>query len=172
MLSTIILCAPFGASSSRDPSEGIVRTLAALVPAVIEGVIRDVTLAGSAAHGLARLADHAGCAFVEGANPADWLGQAIQVAKGPLLFVLDEGRAPESSFLEEAEDLMRFSERYALLHKEPETMVTRLLPRLAGPAGIILPREDCVGKSFDSVKSLMQLAKNPRHLRAFARRCG
>jgi hypothetical protein len=69
MLSAVVLATdlsrPRGASS-----EAVVRTLSALVPAAIEGIVRDVTLAcaGDSAE-LRKIADHAGCEIVEAADP-------------------------------------------------------------------------------------------------------
>ena len=65
MLSTIVFSPPDLANGVR-PSGPLLRTLAALVPATIEGVVRDVTLLQIGGEGeVSTIADEAGCRFVE-----------------------------------------------------------------------------------------------------------
>jgi len=99
MLSAVVLATdlsrPLGASS-----EAVVRTLSALVPAAIEGIVRDVTLAsaGDIAE-LRKIADHAGCEIAEAADPAGAIAAGLASARGDLLLILRAGYAPQSGFI-------------------------------------------------------------------------
>lgn len=72
---------------TRNSEEGLARTLASLVPAAIEGVVRDVIVCD---HGSTdqtyRVAEHAGCHLVNGGIAA-----AVKQAKGEWLLVLEPG---------------------------------------------------------------------------------
>ncbi|HEY8580469.1 MAG TPA: transposase [Beijerinckiaceae bacterium] len=117
------------------------RTLAALVPAAIEGVVRDVLLAAPAAgEALARIADHAGCEMVV-APPAELLAAAAARLKEPRVFVLRAGMAPQAGFIGELADLLAYRpDAPALLRAEPRSLLTRLAPGLARPAACVVPR--------------------------------
>jgi hypothetical protein len=107
MLSTIVFCEDKPASPpARDVVEVLARTLASLVTAKVESLIGDVRIAGPARKGLGVVANHAGCALIEAQNEADWLGLALQAARGPDVFLLRCGWAPEPGFIEEAGDFL------------------------------------------------------------------
>src|SRR3984893_9021201 len=107
MLSTIVFCEDESASApGRDLAEALARTLASLVTAKVEGLIGDVRIAGPARKGLGGVANRAGCALIEAENEACWLRLALQAARGPDVFLLRCGRAPEAGFIEEAADFL------------------------------------------------------------------
>jgi hypothetical protein len=107
MLSTIVFCEDKPASApGRDLAEVLARTLASLVTAKVEGLLGDVRIAGPAGKSLGVVANHAGCALIEAENEANWLGLALQAARGPDVFLLRCGRAPEAGFIEEAMDFL------------------------------------------------------------------
>jgi hypothetical protein len=107
MLSTIVFCEDKPASPpARDLAELLARTLASLVTAKVEGLIGDVRIAGPAGTGLSLVANHAGCALIEAENEMDWLHLALQAARGPDVFLLRCGRAPEAGFIEEAAEFL------------------------------------------------------------------
>ncbi|MDB5644321.1 MAG: uncharacterized protein JWN07_3638, partial [Hyphomicrobiales bacterium] len=108
MLSAIILAAD--ARQAPVPPDALVRTLAALVPAAIEGLVRDVTLAGLAGSELADIADHAGCEFVESVDAGMIIAHALKIARGPNVFLLRAGRAPEAGFIDEIGDFLARSD--------------------------------------------------------------
>jgi hypothetical protein len=143
MLSTIVFCEDKPASASgRDLAEVLARTLACLVPAKVEGLLCDVRIAGPAGRGLSLVANHAGCALIEAENEADWLSLALQAARGPDIFLLRCGRAPEAGFIEEAADFLaaKDSSRAAWLRAAPESFLERVFLSLAPAAGLIAPR--------------------------------
>jgi hypothetical protein len=142
MLSTIVFCENKPASPpGRDLAEVLARTLASLVTAKVEGLIGDVRIAGPGGRNLGNLANHAGCALIE----ADWLGLALQAARGPDVFLLRCGLAPEAGFIEEAGDFLakntKDKSRAACLRAAPESFLERVFLSLAPVAGLIAPRE-------------------------------
>jgi hypothetical protein len=146
MLSTIVFCEDKPeASRDRPLAELLARTLASLVTAKVEGLLGDVRIAGPAGKDLSFLANHAGCGLVEAVNEADWLGIALQEARGPHVFLLRCGRAPDAGFIEEARDFLASHSndqpRAACLHAIPESFLERLFPSLAPVAGLIASRD-------------------------------
>ncbi len=146
MLSTIVFCEDKPARPpGRDLAEVLARTLASLVTAKVEGLLGDVRIAGPAKNNLSLVANHAGCALIEAENEADWLGLALQAARGPDVFLLRCGRAPEAGFIEEAADFLaknsKDSSRAAWLRAAPESLLERVFPPAAPLAGLIAPRD-------------------------------
>lgn len=180
MLSVIVLHEEtIGQSRSRtlDPSEALVRTLASLVRANVEGLLRDVLIAGPGGRDLALIADHAGCGLVEAASEPEWLRQALEAARGPDLLLLRSGHAPEAGFIEEAGDLV--SDRggatgtcVARLHVAPEAFLERLFPSLAPLAGLIAPRDRCLHAPPGTFRHLVRHVGKAPALRSVARRVG
>lgn len=146
MLSTIVFCEDRPAAPpGRDVTELLARTLASLVTAKVEGLLSDVRIAGPAGKDLSVLANHAGCAWIEADKEADWLGLALQAARGPDVFLLACGRAPEVGFIEEASDFLASNSqdqpRAASLRAAPETFFERVFLSLAPIAGLIASRD-------------------------------
>jgi hypothetical protein len=146
MLSTIVVCDDKPAIPASRESAGVLsRTLASLVAAKVEGLLGDVQIAGPSGEGLNVLANHAGCDLVEGDCEADWLAAALQAARGPDVFLLRCGRAPEAGFIEETRDFLTSGSKdrqtTACLRCVPETFLERLFPRLAPVAGLIASRD-------------------------------
>jgi hypothetical protein len=65
-----------------------------------------VRIAGPVGMSLGVLANHAGCAFVEAGEEADWLYLGLKGARGPDILLLRSGRAPEMVLIEEAGDFL------------------------------------------------------------------
>jgi hypothetical protein len=124
MLSALVI-----ATDGKDApvaADALVRTLAALVPAAIEGLVRDLTIAGLAGHDLASIADHAGCEFSESLAASDVIANGLKLVRGPHVFVLRAGHAPEAGFIEEIGDFLNRSgaaERGALMRQKPESFL-------------------------------------------------
>ncbi len=170
MLSVVVIAADAAVPVSPSP-EAIVRTLAALVPAVVAGVARDFTLAGlSGAPGLEEIADHAGCALALADGPDAVLAAGLGRARGDHLLVLRAGFAPGAGFLEEAGDLIGGAFAGAvLLRSEAETLVTRLAPDLASVQGVIVARSRMASGARD-IAGLARGVKPARTMRARLRR--
>ncbi len=183
MLSTIVFYENFQQPGRIDPAERLVRSLSSLIPANVEGLLGDVAIAGPSGQGLGLIADQAGCGLFEAVAEEEWLRRAIEAARGPELFLLRSGFAPQAGFVEEAGDFLRAEganksggARAALLRATPETLIERLFPRAAPLAGLIAPRDRCVelsaNKSGMKFAELHQFFGSATVLRTNARRIG
>jgi hypothetical protein len=171
MLSALILAAD-GDRAPVSP-DALVRTLAALVPAAIEGLVRDLAIAGLAGQDLASIADHAGCEFSESVAVSDVIGQGLKLVRGPHVFVLRAGYAPEAGFIEEIGDFLGRSgagERGALMRQKPETFWPTLVPVLSPAVGMISTRSRMVETGAQNFASLLRQIKPQVTLRARGRR--
>lgn len=165
MLSAIVLLP--SPPEASPPPEAIVRTLAALVPAAIEGVVRDVVIAASArSPDLVRIGDHAGCDIVA-AEAEALLGAACEKLKAPAILVLRAGRVPEQGFVNELADLAAYGpQQSALLREASRTLLTRLFPGLAPAAGVVAPRDMVAQTRRPSVRALARALNSPIVLKA------
>lgn len=160
MLSALVLVQS-GTAESPTP-EAVVRSLSALVPAAIEGIVRDVALASPERNDdLERIADHAGCAFIHA--PADQLiGAALAGLKERRVLVLRGGRMPEHGYLGELADFMAHgADRCALMLEAPHNFITRIAPRLAPACAIIAGREHVRASGHADVRALARALPSP-----------
>jgi hypothetical protein len=171
MLSTIVFCEDKPATG-RDMAEVLARTLASLVTAKVEGLLADVRIAGPAGKGLSLVANHAGCALVEAENEVDWIHLALQAARGPDVFLLRCGRAPEAGFIEEATDFLAANtkDRAAWLRAAPESFFERIFPSLAAIAGLIASRDSMLGAPRGGFRKLARCIGPAAAFHARARR--
>jgi hypothetical protein len=143
MISALLL-SPSLSAAAPDPraAEACARSLAALVRATMEGVVRDAALIGPAIDNLAPVADYAGCANIETSSLAEGLGRALKETRGDVVFVLEGGYAPASGFIVEASDLLLEGATFsgALLRRDPYNLPTRFAPGLARPVGLLARR--------------------------------
>lgn len=80
-----------------DDEEGLARTLSSLVGGAVEGVVRDVIVCDrGSADETVRIADHAGCVCLEGAD----IATGIRRAKGDWLMLLEPGARLEAGWIE------------------------------------------------------------------------
>ena len=162
MLSAIVL-APSDLTAANMPAALVVRTLAALVPLVVQGLVRDVVLVGPAIPALSDIADQGGCAL----SPT--LAGAMAAARVPWLLVITAGFAPEAGFADEAGDFIAAGRGAALMLARPDGLFTRLFPDSAALAGVILPRST---PSASDLAGLARLAAPRKTLATRARRVG
>jgi hypothetical protein len=177
MLSTIVFCEDKPAGRpGRDLAEVLARTLASLVTAKVEGLLGDVRIAGPAGNGLSLVANHAGCALIEAENEADWLGLGLQAARGPDVFLLRCGRAPEAGFIDEAADFVvadtKDQLRAACLRAAPESFFERIFPAAAPLAGLVAPRGLLLRAPRGGFAKLAGFVAPSTAFRARARRIG
>lgn len=80
-----------------NDEEALARTLASLVPAAVEGLVREVVVvdAGSTDQ-THRVADHAGCRMMS----ADEMAKAILTARGDWIMFLEPGAKPAGDWIE------------------------------------------------------------------------
>jgi hypothetical protein len=82
---------------TRNDEEALARTLASLVGAAVEGVVRDVIVCdGGSTDQTQQVADHAGCQFLA----AGGITAGIQKAKGEWLLLLEPGAKPVEGWTE------------------------------------------------------------------------
>ena len=173
MLSAIIIVSDGNVPVSPSP-EALVRTLAALVPAAIEGLVRDVVLAAPSGNpDLARIADHAGCEIAEADTPTAVIAAGLKAARGDALLVLRAGHAPERGFFEEMADL---SDRLGLMgavrvRATPESFLTRLLPGLTASVGLVALRRSLPSQA-PHLEGLISAARPKQTMRLRLRRVG
>jgi hypothetical protein len=142
MISTLVLTPPAAVDASRRAS-ALLRTLAALVPATVEGVVRDVTLLQIGEDSLAGIADEAGCHMVEEGDFPAALARGVAGARASWIFVVKAGTVPSRLFGEEALRALEASPASGealLLREQPKSFLSRWFPSLAPVAGVILPR--------------------------------
>lgn len=135
----VFLSGKVAAGGPRDPALAFTRSLSALVPAAVSGLIRDVTIAGLPGQGLGTIADHAGCGFVEAAVEDDWLRAALALAKGPDCLLVRAGYVPGAGFIEELRDIENRLNARGVFRAEPASWHQRLVPRLAPVVAAIAP---------------------------------
>ncbi len=166
MLSTIVFSPPAPATGARRFGP-LLRTLAALVPATIEGVVRDVTLlqVGDAA-GIAGIADEAGCHLVEEKDFPAALARSVAGARSPWIFVVKAGTVPSRIFGEEAARALddEIGEGGSLLLREAPSGLSRWFPSLGPVVGVILPRARLVGVRCASFEDVVRQARPARTL--------
>ncbi len=159
-LSLILLCGMRGGRSAG--AEPVVRTLSAFVTACVNGLLRDAVLAGPARDELAFIAEYVGCAWVEADKEIDALGQALALARGTDLFILHAGHVPELGLIEAIGDLAasgRAAQHGWLLRAAPDRSIEQFFPRLAPAAGLVAPRELCVGVQAPSFGNLLKATR-------------
>lgn len=142
-------------ASGRPPrSEDVVRGLASLVPAAVEGVVREVQLLAEQAaqdtedRTLAGVAEHAGCAYVAGVFP-EILPRAAAAARSPFVLLLLAGASFDRALIDEmAAVATHGSDRIAsgvALKALDGGLLGRLAPRLSPTVGLLTGRERLTG---------------------------
>jgi hypothetical protein len=136
MLTAILLAYDTPGAARREP---IVRGLASLIDACVQGLVADAVLAGPPGAGLETLADEAGCAFVEALSPRDGFARALAMARHADVLLLRAGHAVERGFADEVRDALAFGDRSRalILRAAPDSLLTRLAPNFAPPVGLI-----------------------------------
>lgn len=165
MLSAIILV-PGEPSSKMHPFGPLLRTLAALVPATIEGAVRDVTLlkVGESAD-VANIANEAGCGIVQAAEFGVAFGRSLAGARTPWICLLQAGTIPGPSFgedvaaaLDDAGDPPR-----ALLLRSGGAFA-RYVPALSKVAGLVAPKSRLAATSCGSFADVVRRSRPARSL--------
>lgn len=97
---------------TRNDERALVPTLASLVTAAADGVVRDVTIADAGStDATVEIADLAGCVVVTGGARGERLDRAARGAKGPWLLVLVAGVTLEDGWHREVASLIEALER-------------------------------------------------------------
>ena len=140
------------------------RTLSALVPATVEGVVRDVTLLQVGdAPALAGIADEAGCSVVQGRDFSAAFARGLAGARSPWIFVVRAGTVPSRLFGEEVARALE-GNRAVELREQPDGFPARWFPSLAPVAGVILPRDRLAAKPCAGFADVVRRARPARKL--------
>lgn len=157
--------------SSRTLADAMVRTLASLVPAAIEGVLRDVTIAAPSGHsGMERIADHAGCELIEAENQKTALLKALNATRESNVFLIPAGRAPETGFADELAEMIGDGMRLARMRERPYNFATRLFPAIAPVSAVLAPREALAAVAANDFRAIVSGLGRAPTLRIRARR--
>ncbi|HVB88881.1 MAG TPA: hypothetical protein VND97_01645 [Beijerinckiaceae bacterium] len=167
------LVSAFAAPASASP-DGVVHTLAAMVPGAVAGLLADVTLVGPPeAADLASICDYAGCGFLSGADEAELLRRGISAARRDLCLIMQAGYVPGAGFLEELSDLARRGPagfRAAALRQSPQG-AWRLLAR--GPVrAVVAPKSALLAMQASGFQTLARRLRPERAMRCGVLRVG
>lgn len=166
MLTAIVLAfhPPNSRPAGAARGDGVVRSLASLVEACVQGLVADAILVGPPHMGLRRIADEAGCVLVEADDAREGLATALQAARHAHVFLLEAGHAVERGFIDEvgdllvgdllAGDLLAYGGAARVLRAGPDSLLTRLAPKLARPVGLIAGKQALLAAGLGDVAAL------------------
>ncbi len=167
MLSVIVIV-PSLESPGRQPSlAAVLRTLSALVPATIDGAVRDVALLVVGDGGeVSAIADEAGCGFIREASFEAAMARGIAEARATWICVLQAGALPGRGFAEDVANALEEAgdPPHALLLRGEGGRFGRIFPSLAAVAGVIAPRQRFSGRACASFADLLRNARPARTL--------
>lgn len=136
----------------RHEEPALLETLAALVPAVADGVVRDAVLVSPHdSDGLRTVADASGCSLVT-APGDDLLVRGAAAARAPWLFVLAAGMVPGGLWIDDLADAVAMEQPSVFtLHPRPGlgqavraaglNFRARWLGQAHPDLGLVLPRD-------------------------------
>ena len=140
MLTIILEC--------RDNEAELAQTLSALVAGAVEGVVRDViVLDHGSRDGSSKVADAAGCRFLE-----RWsLDEALGTARGDWILMLEAGARPQNGWIEdvlEHASLSRLPARFSPARRFHRPLFRRLTGR-AGVLefGLLMPKREAAARA-------------------------
>lgn len=149
MISVLIEC--------KDQENALAVTLAALVQGAVEGLVAEVVILDRGSRdGTARLADAAGCRFLE--NPD--LREVVRSARGDWLLLIEPGARPLLGWIDHIGQHMAAGRMAARMQPSREyrlPLLQRLRRRLSAiEHGVLLPKRQAIAtaKSGQSVESL------------------
>jgi len=146
----------------RDEEEGLARTLASLIPAVAEGVLRDASILDSGGlTGIATIADAAGCRRFEG-DVGETLPHALSAARGQWVLALRPGVVLEAGWFREAAE---FVERAASMDKPPCAAFSHASLRYGPVARLAEGWRFAMGNLFGAVRPDQGLIVSKQRLR-------
>jgi hypothetical protein len=172
MLSALITAFPAKlGGAAPDP---VIRTLGALVPAAVAGLIADVALVGPAdVADLSAIADHAGCQLLVCQSEGEALRLGLMACRRERALVIRAGYIPGSGFLEELADLLgpgAGAFRAAILRERPDGLFSLAARRRVAA---IVARKDALLRLHPSGFDRMASRARPdRKLKCGALRIG
>ncbi|PTM98423.1 glycosyl transferase [Mycoplana dimorpha] len=152
----------------NDDEAELAQTLAALVPAAVDGLVRDVVVLDHGSRdGSADVADAAGCRFL-----TDWdLPEVIAAARGEWLLLLEPGARPLNGWVEAVAEHVSTSKaavRFSVARDHRRTFLQRLIGKgTVLEEGLLMPKGQA-GATMRSGMGLEQLATAARPRRLVA----
>jgi hypothetical protein len=154
--------------------EEAARTLAFLVSAAVQGLVRDAVLIGQDSAALRYVADYAGCTLVSESEPAKALGEALTTARSEQVFLLKAGYAAEPPLIDEIRDFLEFGRgregASGLVRAMPDGFVQRVLPGMSPLAGLVARRDKSRAANARDLTDMARRLRPAVTLKAGARR--
>lgn len=162
---SVVLLGSGPANGQACTSGAAVRSLAALVSGAVEGVIRDVQLlAPTAAPDLAKVAEHAGCAYAAG-DLTVLVPRAVADARSGSVLLLAAGTSFDRAVTDEMADVVtRHGDWLAggmALKSVGTGPLGRMLPRFAATVGVLAARDRLAGVAAATMPAVWR-AVRPR----------
>jgi hypothetical protein len=130
--------------AQRAPEQAA-RTLAFLVSAAVQGLIRDAVLIGEDTPALRYVADYAGCSLISESDRAKAMAEALDLARGEHVFVLRAGYAAEPPLIVEIRDFIEVGPgrqgACGLVREMAGGFIERIWPAMSPLAGLVAPRD-------------------------------
>jgi hypothetical protein len=161
----------------RQDDPGLLDTLAALVPAVADGVVRDALLLSVRDSDFLRtVADASGCGLVTAGAP-DLLAQGARAARSPWVLAIEAGMVPGGLWMDDVADAVTTQQPsvFTLRPRRGPAQALRaaalnaavsLFGRASRDLGLVAPREVLMGARPPRVRRL----PSPLHDRRGPRR--
>lgn len=136
--------------ATQNDEEGLAGTLAALVSAAVEGVVREVIVCDAGSDdGTELVADHAGCVFLANARWVD----GVQLARSAWLLFLEPGARLLPDWTEPVVTHVVSRGGAATFTRAEEARLTflqRLRARRPLEEGLLMPKADFVSSNCDA----------------------
>ena len=165
MISVLLLGFESSGRQAATPGDAV-RTLASLVPATVEGVVRDLCLVGPAAKaGLADVADHAGCVYRTAERIPDSIRLGTRELRCPCVLVTFAGAVFDRPFVEELSSLLPTlddAEGTYILRAVRHDLIGRVFPSIGLVAGVLAQRTWLEATQAATMDALARSAKPRR----------
>jgi hypothetical protein len=159
---------------ARRAPEEAARSLAFLVSAAVQGLVRDAVLIGEDTAALRYVADYAGCTLISESEPAKALAAALAAARSEHVFLLKAGYAAEAPLVDEIRDFLEFGRGRdgisGLVREVPSTLLQRLFPAGSPLAGLVAARDKSRAADARNLDDLARRLRPAVLLKAGARR--
>ena len=175
MLTAIVLADPQEKQRlARRAPEEAARTLAFLVSAAVQGLVRDAVLIGEDSAALRYVADYAGCTLITDSVPASALGAALVAARSEHVFLLKAGYAAEAPLVDEIRDFLEFGRGRqggaGLIREMPGNLLQRVFPGGSPLAGLVAARDRSRAAKARDIEDLARRLRPLVLLKSGARR--
>jgi hypothetical protein len=175
MLTAIVLTNPQEKQElARRAPEEAARTLAFLVSAAVQGLVRDAVLIGEESAALRYVADYAGCTLITESEPAKGLAAALAAGRSEHVFLLKAGYAAEPPLIDEIRDFLEFGRGRegvcGIVRAAPGGVVQRILASTAPLVGVVAPRGKGRAANARNIEDLARRLRPAVLLKSGARR--